>query len=151
MTKQLTDLKLIQRICKGDPEAMDFLANHWAPYCHAIDDIVDGDKTDAEHVIATFARAIELYTHPFFVRHGAALRQVARNVTLMYAQTVDWEPTAGIKDWQSVWADMHRHCSIEMVTAVATIVGGYQHARAVVPELRVMSYNEHHDSEGRAK
>lgn len=148
MTKLLTDVKLIQRICKNDPEAMDFLANHWAHYCHEIDDIVDGERTQPAEILLTFGRAIELYTHPFFVRHGAALRQMARNVTLMYAQTVAWEK---IEDWRAQWADHHRHCSIEMVVAVATICGGMAHAAAVVPELRVMSYQDHHDKEGKAK
>lgn len=152
MNKLLTDVKLIQRICKGDPEAMDFLANHWSWYCQEIDDIVDGERPDPQDILATFARAIELYTHPFFQKHWQALRQVARNVTMMYAQTVDWEQhNPDASDWRSVWADMHRHCSIEMVVAVATIIGGYQHARAVVPELRVMSYNEHHTADGRPK
>lgn len=150
MTKLLTDVKLIQRICRGDNEAMDFLANHWAHYCHEIDDIIDGERTDKGDILATFARAIELYTHPFFVKHGVALRQVARNVTLMYSQTVEWG-ASGTGQWTETWADHHRHCSIEMVVAVATICGGYQHARAVVPELRVMAYQEHHTAEGEPK
>jgi hypothetical protein len=144
MNKLLTDVKLIQRICRGDNEAMDFLANHWAHYCHEIDDIIDGERRQPLEILLTFGRAIELYTHPFFVKHGAALRQVARNVTLMYAQTVSWEKKEEAEQWKSVWADHHRHCSIEMVAAVATICGGLAHAAAVVPELRVMSYQEHH-------
>lgn len=154
MTKLLTDVKLIQRICRGDNEAMDFIANHWTGYCHEIDDIIDGERTKPDEILATFARAIELYTHPFFVKHGVALRQVAWNVTLMYAQTVEWEkrPAGEVLEgsWRQQWADLHRHCSIEMVVAVATICGGYLHARAVVPELRVMAYNEHHDQEGKS-
>jgi hypothetical protein len=142
------DVKLVSRLCLGDREAMDFLA-HWTDYCHAIDDIVDADKTDPEHVIATFARAATLYTHPFFLKHGAGLREVALNVTATYAQTVEWERSN--VEWMKAWADMHRHCSIEMVTAVARICGGYEHARTVIPEVRVVAFAEHHDQDGNPK
>jgi hypothetical protein len=146
MTRNDMDVRLVERICRKDPEAMDFLANHWAPYCHAIDDIIDGEKTNPEHILGTFARAIGLYSHPFYLRNLSALRQVATNVTVTYADTVAWEKT---EDWRAQWADHHRHCSLEMVIAVATICGGYDHARLVVPEMRVMAWHEHHDKENK--
>lgn len=64
------DLRLIQRICRrpdgsSDPEAMDWLANYWARYCHEIDDIVDGDRPGPEALLGTFALAIGLYSHSF--------------------------------------------------------------------------------------
>ncbi len=142
MTRNYTDIKLIERVCCKDPEAMDFLANHWAPYCHAVDDCVDDPQNTHEQLLATFARAIMLYSHPFYVRNLLALRQVALNITHVYAQTVAWEKSE--LGWQRIWADHHRHVSNEMVVAVATICGGYVHARTVVPELRVMAYAEHH-------
>jgi hypothetical protein len=149
MTRNEFDVQLIRRICNGDAEAMDFLANWWAPYCHEIDDIIDGERTAPEQVLSTFARAAGLYTHPFFLKHGAALRAAALSVTATYADTVAWEKS-GVK-WQREWADYHRHCSNEMVLAVATICGGYDHARAVMPELRAIAYAEHHDRNGKAE
>jgi len=148
MTRNQADVKLIQRICRSDPEAMDFLANYWARYCHEIDDIIDGDRVGPELILGTFALAIELYSHPFYIKHLAGLRQVARNITSTYADTVAWEQ--GPADWQRKWAEHHRHCSNEMVQAVAMICGGYEHARAIMPELRAMAYHEHHDREGKA-
>lgn len=119
----------------------------WANYCHAIDDLVDGDLKGPEPMLATFALAIGLYSHPFYLRNLPALRAVAYNVTGVYADTVAWENSA--VEWQRQWADMHRHCSNDMALAVATICGGYAHGRMVLPELRVMAYGEHHDREGR--
>lgn len=148
MNRNWADVKLVKRICCDNAEAMDFVANHWAPYCHAIDDIIDEHRGPAE-VLECFARAAVLYTHPFFLRHMAALRAMALNVTNTYAQTVEWEVSP--LDWQRAWADHHRHCSNEMVMAVATICGGYRHARLVMTELRVMAWHEHHDREGKAK
>jgi hypothetical protein len=165
------DVELVRRICRDDPEAMDWLGNHWAPYCHAIDDVIDEivlkrraeDSppylAQAEFVIGVFAAAVALYSHPFYLRHIGALKAVVLNVTAMYAQTVQWEstggnggacarPPGGNGDWRETWADMHRHCSLEVVTAVAVICGGYAHARAVIPECRVTAYAEHHDGKG---
>lgn len=155
MTRNAMDVRLVERICRRpagpDSEAMDFLANHWAPYCHQVDDIIDGERTAAEEILATFALAITLYSHPFYLRHVSALRQVALNITSMYADSVRWERADGQPpaSWQEHWADHHRHAGLEMVVAVATICGGYLHARALLPELRTMAWHEHHDTEGR--
>ncbi len=147
MTRNDMDVHLVQRLCRRpdgtpDPEAMDFLANYWARYCHRIDDLVDGDLQGPEELLATFALAIGLYSHPFYLRHLGALRQVALNATEIYAQTVAWEKSG--EPWQRAWADNKRHVSNEMASAVATICGGYEHARAVMPELRCNAYAEHH-------
>jgi len=142
------DVKLIQRICLNAPEAMDFLANYWARYCHEIDDIIDGDRTGPEKILSTFALAIELYSHPFYLKHLEAMKATARNITNTYADTVAWEKSE--VEWQRLWADYHRHCSNEMVLTIAMICGGYDHARAIMPEMRATAYHEHHDREGRA-
>lgn len=148
------DVRLIERICRrrdgmADPEAMDFLANYWARYCHEVDDIVDGDRPGKEELLETLALAIELYSHPFYLKHLSDLRRAARNVTGMYANTVAWEKS--LQEWERTWADMHRHCSLEMVLAVAEICGGYRHRRILEPELRRMAYWEHHDAEGKPR
>src|SRR5260221_14792047 len=70
------DCKVHQRACNGNADAFNFLTL-WARYVHEIDDLVDGDRTGHEALLATFAFAIELYSHPFYLRHLPALRQVA--------------------------------------------------------------------------
>lgn len=151
MTQWQLDVQLLNRICTPHPgmapdaEAIDFLSQHWAPYVHAIDDIVD-EEVSAEGKIAAFARAAYLYTHPFFMKHAGALRQVVLLVTNMYADSVAWEKSD--VDWQRDWSDHNRHAGMEMVIAVAMIVGGYEHARAISLEQRVICYVGHHDREG---
>jgi len=129
----------------GNEEAMDFLGHHWGPYVHAIDDIVDEDVCP-EHKIEAFARAAYLYTHPFFLKNVCALRQVVLLVTNTYADSVAW--AGSTSDWQRDWADHARHAGMEMVIAVAQIVGGYMHARAISQEQRVLCHVEHHDRNG---
>jgi hypothetical protein len=148
MTRLLMDRSLITRICAGDAEAMDFLANHWSPYVHEIDDIMDGDRPNPRDQLMTFARACVLFSHPFYLKHLAALRQLVLNITVAYADSVDWEqPTA--QPWQQSWADHHRHCGLEMVVAVATICGGHEHGFAISQEQRSLCHVDHHNREGK--
>jgi hypothetical protein len=130
----------ISEVCKGNAEAVDFL-NRWSNYCHAIDDIIDEEKTN-EFKLATFARAIEIYTHPFFLKNLASLRQVAIHATNLYADSVAWERST--EQWQKDFVDWARHGGAEMVLAAAGIVGGYDHMRVVSLELRKLCYFEHH-------
>ena len=131
----------IERACLGNAEAMDFL-KRWSDYVHAIDDIED-TVTSAEFRLATFIGALELYTHPFFLAHGARLKQVVYNCTNLYADSVAWEKSK--VQWQRDFADWARHSGAEMVLAIAGIVGGYAHMRNISLELRTVNYSEHHN------
>lgn len=143
------DTGQLERVCRGDREAMDFLCNWWAPYVHGIDDIIDGDANGPEEVLREFARAVGLYAHPFYLRNLAGLKQVVLNVTNAYADSVAWEKS-GVA-WQREWADHHRHAGMEMVIAVATICGGYEHARSISQEQRSVCWHEHHRRDGKAE
>lgn len=143
MTKLEINRQLVQRICGDNAEALDFLANHWNPYVHEIDDIMDGDRPDKRDQLKTFARAIMLYSHPFYLKNLAALRQVALNVTVTYADVVSWETST--LEWQRQWVDHNRHCGMDMVLAVAAICGGHEHAFNISQEQRAICWLEHHD------
>ena len=146
MRRAQLDLELLQRVTLNQPEAMDFLANHWAVYVHEIDDLVDGDRRGPEALLGTLARAALLYSHPFYLQHLPALRAVVLLVTNLYADSVLWEQSG--EAWQRQWADHNRHAGMEMVVAIAQICGGYEHARAISREHRAICYHEHHNREG---
>jgi hypothetical protein len=133
-------------ISKGNAEAVDFLTR-WGAYVHGIDDLID-EVSDNEFKISLFARAIEIYTHPFFLKNIIALRQVALHANNLYADSVACEKSE-VK-WEKDFADWARHSPTEMVLAVANIAGGYDHMRAVSMEMRKLCYNEHHDDKGNA-
>jgi hypothetical protein len=147
MTKQDEQMRALDWACKGDPDAVRFLMA-WQEYVHRVDDIIDKDRCSAEDVLTAFALAIRLYSDPFYLRNIAALRQIALNCTSAYADSVEWE--SSVIPWQREWADHYRHFGNEMVVAVATIVGGYEHARKVSPFLRVVCYTEHHGRDGKS-
>jgi len=146
MTRSQLDAQLLQRITLGDAEAADFLANHWSPYVHEIDDIMDGERTQRRAMLMTFARAAVLFSHPFYLKHLAALRQLVINITVAYADSVAWEKSGD--EWKRAWADHYRHIGMEMVVAVAHICGGHEHAFAICQEQRCICHHDHHDREG---
>lgn len=149
MTQIEHDNMALNRCCGNNAEAKDWL-RQWRRYVHQIDDLVDDAalRADAEFVLNTFARAAVLYTHPFFLKNIGSLRQLVLNITNTYADSVRFERLGC--DWQKDWADHHRHCGSEMVLAVCMIchgggVEGYEAARALSAEVRVLSYEEHRD------
>ncbi|CAK0765712.1 conserved hypothetical protein [Gammaproteobacteria bacterium] len=145
MTLKEQDLAFLSAATSGNAEAMDFL-EVWREYVHRIDDLVD-EGCEPEALLATFAMAIELYSHPFYLKNLVALRQIARNVTNGYADVVKWEGSK-VK-WQAEWADHYRHIGQEMVLAVASITGGWAGMRHVSETLRTVGWIEHHDKDGR--
>lgn len=147
MNRAETDFRLLERICCGNREAMDWLANFWSPYVHGIDDIIDGEAKGPEEILSTFALAAELYAHPFYVRHMAALKQLVLVITNCYADAVRWE--GHLDKWKADWADHNRHVGMEMVIAVAQLCGGYSHARMISQEQRTICWLEHHDQDGK--
>lgn len=148
MRQSDTNAALNERTFLGNVEAMDFM-RLWSEYVHAVDDIED-EPTTAEFRLRTFALAIEVYTHPFFLRNLAALRQVALNATNAFADVVAWEKSD--EKWQKDFADVYRHFGQEMVFAVAGICAGparaYDHVRSISAEWRAMSFFQHHDRDG---
>lgn len=130
----------------GNTSATSFLTA-WREYVHQIDDLVDGDTSGPEAMLNAFMLAAFVYTQPFFIEHMNALRQIAINCTNAYADTVMWEKAPG---WKRNFSDHYRHFASEMVLAVASICGGYEHMRKISPILREMGWNEHHNEKGEA-
>lgn len=134
------------RICCGNASAAEFLCL-WGRYCHAIDDVVDGDTKDAEGIISAFALAPLVFGHPFYIENISALRVVTLLVSNMYA---DSEALAGgDKLWMKQFANVYRHAGNEMVLAAALICGGYEHMRAISFEQRATCYETQHRDEER--
>jgi hypothetical protein len=142
----LTGMDKLELVTLGNDEAKSFLLL-WRAYVHGIDDIVDGDVKDGEGIIRVFLLAAELYSHPFYLRHLASLKQVVVNCTNAFADCVPWEKHG--EAWQQQWADHYRHFGSEMVLAVAYLCGGYDNMRRISPQLRAICWHEHHDKDGK--
>lgn len=141
------DQAKLDRFTLGNAEAADFLANHWSPYVHEIDDIVDGARTAPEDILSTFARAPLLFSHPFYLKHLPELRRLVLIINNAYADSVAFEKST--LEWQRQWADHNRHVAMELAIAVAQICGGYNYARTLSQEQRALCWLDHHDRDGK--
>ena len=95
-----------------------------------------------------FVATLDLYNHPFYLRYRERLNPIILSCTYASADSVAWEKSD--VPWRRQFADWARHAGAEMVLAVAGIVGGYVHMRAISLELRTVNYCEHHNEKGEA-
>lgn len=146
------DHNTAKRICNGNEEAFDWM-QIGRIYCHEIDDLIDED-TKLEHDVARKlvagahacrigAIALDLYTHPFFLKNMATLKEAMMTNTLNYADSVATEESQ--VEWQRQFSDWARHGWVQVCLTVARICGGFDHAKSLSMELRTMSYVDHHD------
>jgi hypothetical protein len=157
--KSAIDQAFVNKLCKGQPDAMDFFVQ-WYNWVHQIDDLVDipagigpyvQTARDRELLVATFAAGIQVLSHPFYTRYALALRIPALLIANRYADTVIWEYAEDAEAWQKDWADHHRGVAMEMAVAIALICGGWAHARSLSLELVELCYYSHHDEQGKPK
>ena len=140
------DRETVIRICQGNTEALDWI-QLGRLYCHEIDDLIDEGHSKiekAERVCKIGAMALQLYTHPFFLKNLHVLRSHMMLNTSNYLDSVKWEEGNG---WQKSFSDWFRHGWVDIVLVVAEICGGYANMRNESQELRTMSYHAHHDGE----
>lgn len=151
MTNDGIDQAQILRMCRGNEEAYQWI-QLGRRYVHEIDDLLDNDVPKADRFSATerVSRigilAIELYTHPFFVKHSQALGAAMVSITNSYTDSVHWEKS-GTK-WKANFSDWARHGWIDVCLLVAYICGGHQNMRNESAELRAIAFADHHDEHG---
>jgi hypothetical protein len=142
-----TEAEWLEMLCPRNPEAQSFI-QAWVRYCHEVDDIIDGERTSAEEILATFVVAMLVCSHPFYLRHIAELRGLAMCITNMYADSVAWEKSQ--IPWQHQFADCYRHAGNEMIMAVARLCGGWEHARKFSQSQRIVCWVNQHKAPGGA-
>ena len=135
----------ISGLCKGNPEAMDWI-DAWGTYLRECDDTVDDGKWSAENVMNTFALGCRCYSHPFYRKHAETLHVAALTATSLWTVSVDWERETEL--WKRQWADVLRHADICIVFAVGMICGDWTHAQTFVRAGLAASYIDHKDRHG---
>jgi hypothetical protein len=116
-------------------------------YCHAIDDIIDGDKTDSEHVLKTFELAAVIYMNDFCRQYAHILYPLVIMASNTYRDSVILEKAE--EEWKRKVADALRQTGNEVVLAVIEIAGGVEARREASLELREISWFTHHTLEGK--
>jgi hypothetical protein len=117
-------------------------------YCHCIDDIIDGDKTDSEFILSTFEYPLVLYSNPFYLKHIHILYPIIKMSTNSYADSVNMEKTNIV--WKRNYADVLRQNANDVILAVVEIVSKSREVRREASlALREISYYTHHTLEGK--
>lgn len=137
MISEEIERTMIEFACKGNAEAIDFVGRAWW-YFHAIDDLVDENMPPEQKIKAMIAGQ-ELYTHIYFLKNALALNAVIRNIASTYADSVAWEHNEDADKRQ--YAEVWRHCGLELLFAVADLCGGWDHRRAVSRDWREYNLN----------
>ena len=126
----------------GNHNAVVFITAFHA-YCHAIDDLVDGDVPfTPEAFLDVMMQANSLYSTPFYIENWFRLQPVIAQITSTYADSVAWEKSD--EEWKRQTSDVLRLCGNDMIIQVAWIIGGYKHMRAISLKMREFAYHSQH-------
>lgn len=128
-----------------DLEAVRFLQS-FTEYCHAIDDIIDGDKSKPEDILKTFAGAALLYSSNFYHRYYTQLYPLILTITNNYADSVKWEKSK--EQWRLGVSDVLRSAAHDMICCVVGICCSYDAMREISIEIREATYEKNHDELG---
>lgn len=131
----------LERFLKGDELAVDCLLK-LVQVAHILDDLVDGDRQPtADEVTGAFWLAlVDLPNHPFYQRHGEAIR------TTLATGMVNWLAANRLEaegDERALQISfVLRSSYIDLVTLGALLVGGVGWAAEVTPDIRRWVHGE---------
>lgn len=121
--------EVIRFAAKGNKPALSYM-KEFGLACRVLDDLYDVDyPVEQNHLMMVFRwLAVGCFQNTFFCEHQKVL--VAYQATVLSA----WEESNLLADGnavQQIYAHVLRDWCISTVPAVANIVGGYEHMRAV--------------------
>lgn len=117
-------------------------------YVHAIDDQIDGDRTDFQHFLRVQELAAIVYSNEFYHAHKWQLYPLIMMASNSYMDSVALEHSNEV--WKQRVSDSLRQHANELLIAVIEIAGGYEMRREASMELREISWKSHHEVNGAA-
>ncbi|WP_322884807.1 hypothetical protein U8C32_12600 [Sinorhizobium medicae] len=121
------------RWTRGDGAAAEFLAEI-AAIARLADDIVDEEEHRQRNVCWLLVRTLtRLPQNSFFIEHAAVLAPVINNVIVQWQLSDEWRSARDPVKRQ--FGFVMREAVGSIVTAVATIAGGYDHAKATTEDF----------------
>lgn len=150
MNHNQLDHNSVLRLVNGNMEALSWI-EIGRQYIHEADDDIDEQSSKAVAVdrkCRLGALALELYTHPFFIKNMPALKYAMLRNLHNYRDSVMWEDSE--VPWQREFADWARHGWLDVCITVGDICGGYVKTCNETLEARALSYVDHHDQTGKA-
>lgn len=139
--RQLKEIYHFAAMGQEQPLAFLWAFHGWA---HRIDDVVDEPFRDRLEAVEIGMTANILFSSPFYVQHAGPLQLVVALVADAYRTSVEAERAGGAA---ADLADTIRLAGNQMVLAVAFIMGGWDHMRAVSAQLWPLAWASQHPIE----
>lgn len=126
------------RWTRGDVPAADFLL-FMAKIARIADDIVDDDRDRQKHVCWLLSYTLTvLPANPFFSRHAAALGPMINTIIVQWQQSDEYRVSGDPLKQQ--FGFVMRESIGSLVTAVASICGGVDHAKTAAEDFFQMCH-----------
>lgn len=123
-------------VSMGQPAAAEYL-EHIAVLVHLADDSVDeelGFDVRQDYMLRIlWLTLVKLPTNPFHARYGSAIAPLLMEVLIFWQKSDEWKQTGDLK--RKLFGFVRRENIDGLVVAVAGIVGGTEHAKAVTERL----------------
>jgi hypothetical protein len=145
MTRQQQFIHLIKKYLSNDADAV-FWTIAYVAYCHGIDDVIDGDKTDYEFILLNFRTAISLYTYHWFQKHQDQLIPLLITAHDSYRDSVCMERSLRQEDWEKHVGDVIRQNTLDVILMIIFIVSGLEARNQAALEFRKLAYETHHEN-----
>ncbi|PDT82934.1 hypothetical protein [Sinorhizobium sp. BJ1] len=121
------------RWTRGDEAAADFIAEI-AAIARLADDIVDEDENRQRNMAWLLVRTLtHLPLNPFFIRHAQILAPLINSAIVQWQLSDEWRSSRDALKRQ--FGFVMREAVGSIVTVVAAIVGGYDHAKAATEDF----------------
>ncbi|MDX0467438.1 hypothetical protein [Sinorhizobium meliloti] len=121
------------RWTRGDLAAADFLSEI-SEVARLADDIVDEDENRQRNICWLLVRTLTvLPLNPFFIRHAGTLAPLINNVIVQWQLSDEWRSSRDALKRQ--FGFVMRETVGSIVTAVAAICGGYDHAKTTTEDF----------------
>lgn len=140
----MTEREFLEHVLLGDRQAVDFV-EMLGQISQVWDDIVDephSPPSAADINKAFWTALVGVQMNPFFNRHRDVLMPV------LHMAVVDWMDSNNLErgsKHDKTLAFVLRDTLVSVVVLCAELVGGWQHAREVGPNIRRFFYSEHLD------
>lgn len=126
------------RWANGDDHAAAFLSE-MAQIARLTDDIVDEDEDRQRNMCWLLHRVLTvLPRNPFFVAHVHILAPMIDVIIVQWRQSDEWR--VGGSDIKRQFGFVYREAVGSLVTAVASMTGGLEHAKAASDEFFEMAH-----------
>ena len=141
-TSEKTPLELLHKTCLGNQDAVRFLEDITS-VLHLWDDLIDRDNelTDSHINKTMWAALVTLPRNPFYSQNFLALNTVLVTAIINWQIATDMERKPN-SDNDEVIAFIIRSSYIDLMTLVAVLCGGADHATTIMREVREFWHDE---------